>query len=243
MSGDNKKAGCLFSVSVFRGCIEQMYFMIDFENTGSSGLKGVEYLTEEDKLCIFFSQCCGKIEKGVLRQILESRCDVDGIKLVKNGKNALDFYIASKLGEVFGSGYDGRVAIVSKDKGFKAVQDYWKQSDRCRQNIVLNATIEQCIAAANEDNERTRKIQEDIKAVTLDQLLAEAGKRNRLYRQVQDKIRDSGREEDIAVIVDILETKESRREQYISCLRFFGRESGRRIYQKIKEIPMVSKSG
>lgn len=210
--------------------------MVDFENTGSSGLKGVEYLTEEDKLCIFFSQCCGKIERSVLRQILESHCDVNGIKLVKSGKNALDFYIASKLGEVFGSGYEGRVAIVSKDKGFKAVQDYWKQSDRCRQNIVLNATIEQCIASANENNERTRKIQEDIKMVTMEQLVEEAGKRNALCRRLGDKIADSVSEEDVAAVMKILEMKKSKKEQYISCLKSFGRENGRRIYRIIREI-------
>ena len=60
-----------------------MYFLIDFENTGSSGLKGVEYLTEEDRICIFFSQCCGKIENGLLRRIMESRCEIDGVKLAR----------------------------------------------------------------------------------------------------------------------------------------------------------------
>ena len=213
-----------------------MYFLIDFENTGSSGLKGVEYLTEEDRICIFFSQCCGKIEKGLLRRIMESRCEIDGVKLARNGKNALDFYIASRLGEVFGAGYEGRVAIVSKDKGFKAVQDYWKQSDRCRQNIVLSATIEQCIASANDNNERTRKIQEDLKTVTLEQMVAEAGKRNVLCRRIQSKIADPVSEEDMAAVMKILEMKKSKKEQYISCLKFFGRENGRRVYHMIREI-------
>lgn len=96
-----------------------MYFLIDFENTGSSGLKGVEYLTEEDRICIFFSQCCGKIEKGLLRRIMESRCEIDGVKLARNGKNALDFYIASRLGKCLAQGMKGELRLSVKIRGLR----------------------------------------------------------------------------------------------------------------------------
>ena len=94
----------------------------------------------------------------------------------------------------------------------------------------------QCIASANENNERTRKIQEDIKTVTMEQLVEEAGKRNALCRRLGDKIADSISEEDVAAVMKILEMKKSKKEQYISCLKSFGRENGRRIYRIIREI-------
>lgn len=219
-----------------------MYFMIDFENTGSGGLKGVEYLSREDTLCIFFSQCCGKIEHGVLRQIMNSRCSVEGVKLTRNGKNALDFYIASRLGEVFGSGYEGAVAIVSRDKGFKAVQDYWKQSDAGRKNVILNVSIEQCIASAAEDNARTRKIREDIRSVTVDYLLEEAKKRSVLHQRIGDRFSEHICEEDMTAVTEILAAAPGKRAVYLACLKAFGKDKGRQIYRKAKEILELEKN-
>ena len=66
--------------------------------------------------------------------------------------------------------------------------------------------------------------------------MAEAGKRNMLCRRIQSKIADPVSEEDMAAVMKILEMKKSKKEQYISCLKFLGRENGRRIYHMIREI-------
>ena len=49
----------------------------------------------------------------------------DSCKLVKTGKNGLDFYIATRVDDFYGNGHDDRVTIISKDLGFHAVRDYW----------------------------------------------------------------------------------------------------------------------
>ena len=102
-----------------------MYFLIDFENVGNEGLRGAQYLLKEDAMIIFFSQACEQIGQRCLRQSMDSFCRLDNCKLKKTGKNALDFYIAAKTGEIFGSGYPGKAAIFSRDQGFAAVRDYW----------------------------------------------------------------------------------------------------------------------
>ncbi len=114
-----------------------MYFLIDFENVGSEGLKGAEYLLKEDTVIIFFSRACEQIHQGCLHQIMESFCRLDICKLKKTGKNGLDFYIATKAGEIFGSGYLGKAAIVSRDQGFMAVRDYW----RCRGKVFREVML------------------------------------------------------------------------------------------------------
>ena len=78
-----------------------MYFLIDFENVGNEGLRGAQYLLKEDAMTIFFSQACEQIGQGCLRQIMDSFCRLDICKLKKTGKNALDFYIAAKTGEIW----------------------------------------------------------------------------------------------------------------------------------------------
>lgn len=127
-----------------------MYFLVDFENVLSDGLRGAQYLKADDTVIIFYSQVCEQVQQGVIRQIMDSACHLDICKLQKQGKNALDFYIATYLGAVFGSGYAGKAAIVSRDQGFTAVRDYWKGYAGKTAEVILGPTLEQCILLANE---------------------------------------------------------------------------------------------
>lgn len=76
-----------------------MYFLIDFENVKSSGLRGTDYLEEADFLTIFYSDTVHNCERRYLHEIEKSGCEFDICKLKQVGKNGLDFYIASRIGE------------------------------------------------------------------------------------------------------------------------------------------------
>ncbi|MBQ8118910.1 MAG: hypothetical protein IJ794_12850 [Lachnospiraceae bacterium] len=72
-------------------------FLVDYENvSANNGLKGAEFLTATDRITIFYSQCCGRIRADNMKMIRESRCRFGIHKLLKTGKNGLDFYIASE---------------------------------------------------------------------------------------------------------------------------------------------------
>ena len=73
-----------------------MYFLVDFENVRSNGLRGAEYLNENDYLTLFFSRVAHSCENRYLEEIEQSGCTFDTCKLVKTGKNGLDFYIATR---------------------------------------------------------------------------------------------------------------------------------------------------
>ena len=47
---------------------------------GVNRLKGVEYLTSSDKLCIFYSQCCGKIRADYMGAIVKSGCNLSNVE-------------------------------------------------------------------------------------------------------------------------------------------------------------------
>ena len=96
-----------------------IHFMVDWENIQHNGLQGSQYLCKTDSVTIFYSGACNRIEQGDLQNLLHSGCELQICKLVRTGKNALDFYISSKIGALFGGGYEGHVAIVSRDKGFR----------------------------------------------------------------------------------------------------------------------------
>ena len=84
-----------------------MLFLIDYENVGNAGMKGCGYLDARDYVIVFYSEARRHMEQRILEQVTASGCAFEICKLYKAGKNALDFYIASRLGELIGGGDDG----------------------------------------------------------------------------------------------------------------------------------------
>lgn len=73
--------------------------LVDYENVCFvGGLSGVEYLTKDDTLYIFYSEACMKIKKSDFDVITASGCNFQIVKLRRQGRNELDFYIASECG-------------------------------------------------------------------------------------------------------------------------------------------------
>ena len=81
-----------------------MHFLIDFENTGNNGFTGTEYLDKNDEVTIFYSNMAKNIENGIVKKLNNADCRINTCRLWEQGKNGLDFYIASKTGELFGRG-------------------------------------------------------------------------------------------------------------------------------------------
>ncbi len=216
-----------------------MYFLIDFENVGDEGLKGVHYLLEEDTVVIFYSQACEKIRQGNLLQIMESFCVLDICKLKKAGKNALDFYISTKIGEIFGGGYSGKAAIVSKDHGFSAVRDYWKGQKEARE-VILGPTLEQCILSANENRLRTSQVREELKPVRLDAEFARYQERMRVRKMLESTLADTGYEEHLGKIQNLFENQSgnqpSKKILYLDFLKTFGKKDGLAMYHMMREL-------
>ena len=138
--------------------------LVDYENVSTTdGLKGVEYLNETDTLIIFYSQCCEKIRAEYIEMIEKSRCEFKTYKLARTGKNALDFYIAVECG-VLGFRGENQISIISKDKGFSAVLDFFQiqeELDGVRVRVASN--VENAIVALNatEDDARKQQIKEN----------------------------------------------------------------------------------
>lgn len=113
--------------------------LVDYENVvGSNGLKGVDALQNDDVFIIFYSSCCGKIRNEYMQQIKNSCCEFRIIKLKGTGKNALDFYIATECGIASEKG-EKQLAIISNDKGYQAVMDFFEVSKRTQEIQIIRA--------------------------------------------------------------------------------------------------------
>jgi hypothetical protein len=216
-------------------------FLVDYENVGNrDGLHGVDVLSENDTLIIFYSNCCGKIRYDFLQAIKESDCDFKIMKLQNTGKNALDFYIATECGVLSEKG-ETQLAIISNDKGFKAVQDFFKVKNSSKKITLVKAgNVEDAIKMLNSPDDEARRAELKQRTTMLD-LAAEYARieENRaIKKRIKEALTGTQYEEKSAEIINFVDAKKDMEKKalYTSSLHSFGREAGREIYQIVKQI-------
>lgn len=213
--------------------------LVDYENVnGSNGLKGTDVLCSDDTLIIFYSGCCGKIRYDYMQEIKESDCKFRVIKLKGTGKNALDFYIAAECGIISERG-EKQIAIISNDKGFQAVIDFFSIDQNTKKvQIVKAGNIENALILlhAPEDAERRKILQNRRVLLDLATESARIEERNKVKKELKDVLNGTEYEEKSAEIIDFISAKgkQGKKAVYTGALHRFGREDGRAIYQLLK---------
>jgi len=140
------------------------YYLIDFENVKSRGMEGVELLTEEDTVCIFYSDNADSMTFDLHRKLNETKANIIYHKVAVGTKNALDFQLATYLGylicEQQREGIHPNYFIVTKDNGFTSLMVYWKAQGvpvRIIRNLLWgkNPVAEQNLLTEEENEEET----------------------------------------------------------------------------------------
>ena len=94
----------------------KMLFLIDGDNNITTGLNGIQHLTEEDTVLVFHSQ--GMALSKIRARCATSRAKVSFIESVKDGKNSVDFQIVAELGVRIGKNDVQFAYIISQDQGY-----------------------------------------------------------------------------------------------------------------------------
>ena len=145
-----------------------MWYMIDYENVHEEGLYGIEMLKKDDRIFVFYNMGDKEnVENGKLREAAEKGISIQSVVLYKRGKNALEFYIASKIGELCGQGMQQDIAVISGDKGFQALCEYWMYVADIRKRIILRNTIYHALFDFEFDQLGCHDSCSDIKAIYL----------------------------------------------------------------------------
>ncbi len=208
-----------------------MLFLVDYENVGNAGMKGSSYLNAKDHIIVFYSETKKNMERRTLEIITASECIFEICKLCKTGKNALDFYIAPKLGELFGGGQEGIAVIVSNDNGFQAVR---KRAEH-RRKVLLSPCVEDGIVCGGENNERTRELKRLRENLTIGGYHAAYLERMRIKTVLQKLFEGTEYENMTEEIRNLIEGKEKTSKTiYLNCLHLFGRNNGLAIYNRVK---------
>lgn len=213
-----------------------MVYLIDYENVANEGLMGYEYLTPEDGLYLFYSESARNIRKKISLKIFHPSMEIHLYRLRTARKNAIDFYIASKLGELIGRYGIKKAAIVTKDQGFQSVADFWGHVAENRCKVILEKSISDCILKSGNNDEQYRTVKYQMMPVPLENLYNEYERQKALEGKVRIQLAGTEFEEECSKVIDIFAHADNKKGLYLSSLKQFGRERGTRLYANIWDI-------
>ena len=105
-----------------------MVYLVDFENVSSAGISGIQRLTKDDKVYIFYTVNASNMSFAAHLNLLSSPAEIIYYNVSSGGKNALDFQLSSFLGYLISKGEEKSFCIISNDRGFEYVRAFWERS-------------------------------------------------------------------------------------------------------------------
>lgn len=150
------------------------YYLIDFENVRTDGIKDLKGVSKGDAIILFYSEQCKNISLDVIDSIMKLKVQYSSFKAKVGTKNALDFQLAAHLGYLIGQGnnQESKYYIVSNDKGYDCLCDYWKELDAVVERISLSEDVPE-IKAATKAPAQLNKNKSKVKAsdmATIDEM-------------------------------------------------------------------------
>ena len=134
------------------------YYLVDFENVRTDGIKDLKGVNEGDAIIIFYSEQCKNITLDVVENIMKLKLQYSSYKVKVGTKNALDFQLSSHLGYLIGIGEtDANYYIVSNDKGFDCLCDYWKEQNISVERILLQEPSSEVKIVEKSSSEQPKK--------------------------------------------------------------------------------------
>lgn len=100
-------------------------FLIDFENMRSEGLRGIDNLSAEDTVVIFYSNNADTLSFAAHAMIMSSKANIVYYKIKRGGKNALDFQLITCLGYMLAKEPEAEYFVISKDTGYDFAIEFW----------------------------------------------------------------------------------------------------------------------
>lgn len=162
-------------------------YLIDFENVHSDGLKGIEQLAENDVCYVFYSEHAGVLTFNIHKKIIESRAKIYYVEAQVGMKNALDFQLVSYLGYMIRENQEASYCVISNDRAFALVADFWKNK-----GVDVASAVSLAAAVRLKENEKTAsqlaslipdKEEREFVAKCIEELSTKQGINNRIAKK------------------------------------------------------------
>ncbi|MDY4971635.1 MAG: PIN domain-containing protein [Lachnospiraceae bacterium] len=138
-------------------------YLIDFENVKSGGLAGMDRIKKEDSVHLFWSARENKITIDMMEMIRSSESEIVMHKAVTGERDALDHQLCSYLGFLAGGRGETDFVIVSNDKAYDHLIEFWKKlDDRIHiQRVSEISRVSEAVHTAETTGETAAEIQMD----------------------------------------------------------------------------------
>lgn len=214
-----------------------MNFLIDIENVANSGFEGLENLSAEDSLLIFYSEKHSSINLSVHQKLEQSPARKEYLSIKTGGKNALDFQLVTWLGYRLAKTPLESYVIVSKDTGFDAVVDFWKKRGM---DVSRNADLKvpgrkQTVKKAEKKAEKKADKEKKKAQKKEKQQQKKENEKEKKIREVRKQIPEYAG--DAPEIVQILRSTNTKQELNNGLVKIFGSDKAGQLYKKLK--PMI----
>lgn len=185
-------------------------YLIDYENVGDAGLDGANTLSESDKVVVFYGEQIRSIPFERHVELMQSKATFEHIGTHKVAKNYLDFQLSTYLGYLIMRDNATEVCVVSNDKGFGSIVDFWQ--------------------------ERNVKIRQQNR-IKVRQVRAQRGLPDRYKQRINAAIRfDNVPVERYRIIYDVVAKSKDKLELNNSLEKLFDSAQGGLIYNHVKDI-------
>lgn len=144
------------------------YYLVDYENIHNDLDNLINNTSNGDSIVLFYSETCKNISLDVISNFTSRNLKIDCFKVITGTKNALDFQLASYLGYLVGENKKAaNYYIVSNDKGFDCLCEYWESIGVsvvriCAQTSVVKPVLKQNPPKTKKVVKKNNKVNNDI---------------------------------------------------------------------------------
>ena len=137
-----------------------MRFYIDFENVGCAGLIGIETLTENDCVRIYYSNN-PNVDMHTVENIIHSSAKIHFVKIpdslkMMNLSNALDIILLTDISRIVATLGSNYAIVVSNDKGYDSVISELNRTNKTN-NVLRLGSIKSLNISKSENNDPESK--------------------------------------------------------------------------------------
>jgi len=211
-----------------------MIYLIDFENVGSNSLLGLDRLNEKDRVFIFYSQKAEQVSMDILPIVMKSQTDIKFIKSDKCTPQNIDFRIDTFLGYLIGKqseGFEteyGDIYIVSADKGYESVKDFWATFEGHKRDIFLTGSILESFENQTEtDKQAVIEITQNNNVISQRDMIKEVLDANKVPKK-------NGKTNE--VVYRAFENNTKLGNYHFELVNELGRQLGDKCYQLTEEL-------
>lgn len=196
-------------------------------------LKGVQ---EGDALVVFYSENSKSITLDILDRIVALKLKYSSFKVRVGTKNALDFQLVSYLGFLIGHGENtAKYHIVSEDKGFDAVADFWKKqgvSVDCISFREQAKTQKKTDADKEDNNKKQKKTAAETKPAKKTSKVKSSDKAS--IKEIKNILSDEDMPDEVLKIFNQYKTKVSINNGLVK--KFKDSKKASDVYKKLKPL-------